>query len=111
MTNGEKDDFYMRSEPMTKRVRKSCDAQAGFEPYARPTQANQNHPNQQNRRPLLPTATIMGEVRLPTCMNPKPCTYTQINGTAQPQIKTDSDHKDGELTLLRKEEVKYEMTR
>lgn len=111
MTNGEKDDFYMRSEPMRKRVKKSCDAQAGFEPYARPTQANQNLPNQQNCSSLLPTATIMGEVRLPTCINPKPSTYTQMNGTAQPRIKTDPDHRDGGLTLLRKEEVKYEMNR
>lgn len=96
---------------MRKRVRKSCDAEARFEPYARPTQANQNHPNQQNRPPLLPTATIMGEVRPPTCINPKPCTYTQTNGTAQPRIKTQSDHKDGELTLLKEDEVNYEMNR
>lgn len=111
MTYGEKDDFYMKTIPMRKRVRKSCDAGAGFEPYARPTQANQNHPNKQNRPPLLPTATIMGEVRLPSCINPKPCTYTQMNVTTQPWIKTDFDHKDAELTLLKKEEVKYEMNR
>lgn len=107
VTNGEKDDSYVRSEPLRKRVR----AEAGFEPYARPTPANQNHPNQQNHPPLLPTATVMGEMRLPTCINPKPCTYSQTNGTAQPRIKVESDHKDGELTLLKEEEVKYEMNR
>lgn len=96
---------------MRKRVRKSCDAKAGFEPYARPTQANQNHPNQQNRPPLLPTATIVGEMRLPTRIKSKPCTYGQTNGTAQPRIKTESDHKHGELTLLKEEEVKYEKNR
>lgn len=111
MTNGEKDDFYTRSEPLRTRVRKGCDAEAGFEPYARPTQATQNHPSRQNRPALLPTATIMGEARLPTCINPKPGTYNQTNGTAQPRTKTESDHEDGELTLLKEKEVKYEMNR
>lgn len=69
------------------------------------------HPNQQNHLPSLPITTIAGEMRQANCGNPKPCTYSQINGTAQPGIKTDSDHKDNELAFLKNDKVNYERNR
>lgn len=65
------------------------------------------HPNQQNHLPSLPITTGAGEMRQANCVNPKRCTYSQINGTAQPGIKTDSDHEDDELAFLKKDKVNY----
>lgn len=63
------------------------------------------HPHQQNHLPSLPITMIPSEMRQANCVNPKPCTYSQMNGTTQPGIKTDSDHKDNELALLKNDKV------
>lgn len=57
--------------------------------------------NQQNHLPSVPN-----------CINPEPCTYSHINGTTQPGIKTDSEtHKDDELATLKNDKVNYARNR
>lgn len=77
-------------------------------PYTGPTR----HSNQQNNIPSLPTITIAGEMRQANCINSKLCTHSQINGTTQPVIKTDSEtHKDDEQDLLKNDKVNYARNR
>lgn len=72
-------------------------------PYIGPTLDNQ-----QNHLPIM----SIGEMRQANCINPKPHTYSQINGTTQPGIKTDSEtHKADELAFLKNEKVNYARNR